>query len=412
LKEFILKKETHRTGSQMWCALFTAAWDGPTSMTVSAVVLLLSALVPFSSGAILDLNELQVDENKHLQKNILLYSDNPSCTTTIQKAWSKDNPYASVRDLVSMDPSLVSLFTDKNVTCFSACLGKGTAQELLAYPVPHETYTGDSSIREFIQNCRKAEVGFISYHPTPLSLYWINLQTQESVLLDTIEKGEAHMKWHSSFLGHKFEVRDQVTNDLLKVHVLEFSGVIVIGDAGLGTLSKPVDESNIQNAMRNEWTRCNRVKRTFTELGFAKGKLPKDVWTSISTYNYNNKHNAAREEWSHKGFFVNWWEVTPYLLSMPWGLKKYWQGRLMTLVQNWIGGIPLELTDIYGIRRYEDGARLLTHVDREATHATSLIINVDQVDMREDWMVEIYDFAGRLHEISMEPGDIVYYEVS
>jgi hypothetical protein len=30
--------------------------------------------------------------------------------------------------------------------------------------------------------------------------------------------------------------------------------------------------------------------------------------------------------------------------------------------------------------------------------------------MREPWTIEIYDFAGRLHEIVMEPGDIVYYE--
>eukprot|EP00604_Paraphysomonas_vestita_P002034 CAMPEP_0174819862 /NCGR_PEP_ID=MMETSP1107-20130205/3321_1 /TAXON_ID=36770 /ORGANISM="Paraphysomonas vestita, Strain GFlagA" /LENGTH=327 /DNA_ID=CAMNT_0016034109 /DNA_START=358 /DNA_END=1341 /DNA_ORIENTATION=+ len=218
------------------------------------------------------------------------------------------------------------------------------------------------------------------------------------------------MRWHSSFLGHRFEVRDSITEELLKTITVEFSGVYVVGDSGLGTLPDPVDERNIENAMRNEWARCNRVKRTFTELGFAKGKLPKDVWASLSTYNYNNKDNAAREEWDRKGYFVNWWEVTPYLLGMPWGLKKYWQERLKELVEKWIGGIPLELTDIYGIRRYEDGARLLTHVDREATHATSLIINIDQVDMREDWMVEIYDFAGRLHEIPMEPGDIVYYE--
>jgi hypothetical protein len=38
-------------------------------------------------------------------------------------------------------------------------------------------------------------------------------------------------------------------------------------------------------------------------------------------------------------------------------------------------------------------------------------VNVDQVMMREPWMVEIYDFAGRLHEVEMSPGDIVYYEV-
>lgn len=31
--------------------------------------------------------------------------------------------------------------------------------------------------------------------------------------------------------------------------------------------------------------------------------------------------------------------------------------------------------------------------------------------MREPWVVEIYDFAGRLHEVEMAPGEIVYYEV-
>jgi len=108
---------------------------------------------------------------------------------------------------------------------------------------------------------------------------------------------------------------------------------------------------------------------------------------------------------------VNWWEHDPFLIGMPWGLKGYWQSRLRELVQNWIGNnITLENTDIYGMRRYEDGARLLTHVDREATHAASLIINVDQSEIREPWAIEIYDHAYRLHEIEMSPGDIVYYE--
>ena len=55
----------------------------------------------------------------------------------------------------------------------------------------------------------------------------------------------------------------------------------------------------------------------------------------------------------------------------------------------------MELTDIYGMRRYEDGARLLTHVDRVHTHAASLIVNVAQSAIRKPWKVEIYDFAGR-----------------
>jgi hypothetical protein len=65
-------------------------------------------------------------------------------------------------------------------------------------------------------------------------------------------------------------------------------------------------------------------------------------------------------------------------------------------VEAWTG-VELELTDIYGMRRYEEGARLLTHVDRVNTHAASLIVNIAQGDIRQPWMVEIYDFAGRCH---------------
>jgi hypothetical protein len=82
---------------------------------------------------------------------------------------------------------------------------------------------------------------------------------------------------------------------------------------------------------------------------------------------------------------------------------------LKPLVEAW-SGQELDLTDIYGMRKYTEGARLLTHVDREETHAASLIVNIAQADIREPWKVEIYDFAERLHEIEMLPGDIVYYE--
>jgi hypothetical protein len=70
----------------------------------------------------------------------------------------------------------------------------------------------------------------------------------------------------------------------------------------------------------------------------------------------------------------------------------------------------LELTDIYGLRRYNEGARLLAHVDRTSTHAASLIINIAQANVQIPWKVEIYDHGDRLHEIEMDEGDIVYYE--
>ena len=64
----------------------------------------------------------------------------------------------------------------------------------------------------------------------------------------------------------------------------------------------------------------------------------------------------------------------------------------------------------YGIRCYNPGSFLLNHVDRTSTHVLSAIINVHQEGMLEDWPLEIYDHAGKMHRVSMEPGDIVLYE--
>ena len=70
-----------------------------------------------------------------------------------------------------------------------------------------------------------------------------------------------------------------------------------------------------------EWSRANRVKRTFTEFGFSKGKLPVDLWASISSYYYNNRDHKVLEEWDTRGLYVNWWETDVFFIPMPWELK-------------------------------------------------------------------------------------------
>lgn len=79
------------------------------------------------------------------------------------------------------------------------------------------------------------------------------------------------------------------------------------------------------------------------------------------------------------------------------------------IVEEWTN-TTLEKTDIYGIRTYYDGAWLSNHVDREATHAASAIINVAQKGMREDWEVHIWDIHGQRHRVGMKPGDALLYE--
>jgi hypothetical protein len=132
---------------------------------------------------------------------------------------------------------------------------------------------------------------------------------------------------------------------------------------------------------------------------------------SIEAFYYNNRYHGTIEEFDRESYevYINRWEVNTYVIVPPWALKAHWQDGLRRLVEDWIG-VEVENTDIYGLRRYEKGARLLSHVDREETHAVSLIINVAQHDSTDPWPVEVYDHAKRLHEVVMNPGDIVYYE--
>lgn len=273
-----------------------------------------------------------------------------------------------------------------------------------------DDFESDMLLSDWINEaCQRVEVGWTSYNENEVKMYWIS-DRGKKIDVGTLQYGEKKTIWQTTFLGHTFELIDAVTGERLDKVTIEYEGFRVIGNAGsmVGTnTTNPMQE--IQRTLDAEWDRAHRVKRTFTELGFSVGRVPADLWTSLISYYNNNAEMYAREEWESKGVHVNWWEVDAFMIGMPWRLKRYWQTRLMRLVESWTG-VELENTDIYGMRRYEHGARLLTHVDREQTHATSMIINIAQGGIKEPWSIEIYDFAGRLHEIVMEPGDIVYYE--
>ena len=98
-------------------------------------------------------------------------------------------------------------------------------------------------------------------------------------------------------------------------------------------------------------------------------------------------------------------------MHIPTARRGVWHDALMPLVEAWAGGVRLEPTDIYGMRVYQDGATLLQHVDREDTHALSLIINVDQAGVRRPWPVVIRNFtSGEDAHVTLEPGELLYYE--
>lgn len=364
-----------------------------------------SLLAALSSALISNLSELPLDSNGHLESHWLLTSE--GCNDLLSTV--KHSEHLIFRKHGVMDESLTLQFLNKYSPCVAASIEKGTPGYQLMHVLPQNLFSGISNFESWLRDLRKAEVGFMHFNSNPVDVMWID--GGRKVKLANIAKGERHTFWTQSYLGHMFELIDEVTKNSLGTYIIECNSFFTAGDPGVHTRRLTNEIAQVRNTFFDEYERAKMVTRTFTKLGFNKGRLPPDLFASIEAYYYNNMNHLALEEWHNKGgVHVNWYEVPAYMIQMPWELKRTWQTRLKELVETWIGNIPLENTDIYGIRQYQDGARLISHVDRINTHAASLIINVAQGKMREPWYIEIYDHAGRLHEITMNPGDIVYYE--
>jgi len=355
-------------------------------------------------------NDLSFDENGKLKSFHLLFPlDSPDCPAAKYSPWAAFETHAITGEALDL------VFPDYQAgDCVAACVERGTDQTLAGYTMPHFHYD-DCDSKEvstfgnwFEEKCAMVEVCLINYYSIePLKIYWIKPGTGDASFQQNLEYGDMKTACFRSYLGHKFEVRTK--DELLDAFTVEHILSKAIGKSKPPDSSSRSFEEEIVGALNNEWHKHKVVKRTFSPLGFAKGRLPNDVFAAMGSFFYNNRNNKVREEWGGRGVFVNWWETEVSFIQIPWHVKDAWQIRLADLVSTW-AGVPVEQTMMYGLRQYEDGARLLTHVDRTPTHAVSLIVNVAQGNLTEPWPVEVHDHADRLHEVLMEPGDIVYYE--
>ena len=373
---------------------------------------------------ITSLTELPYDENNHLSSHILAYPASGPCSSLIEAALPLgDHLYRHIPVAVEGE-AMLALFGDKLPTneetdasqCPAVCLDRGVDASLVSYPLPEKYYNPSnnedhSTLTSFVASttCGRVEFGFINYTPKTVSLFWVNNQGEKSYLYP-LERKEKNTRFIHTFIGHRFIAEDPDTNEEVLDVVVEFSGVIGISNHVNKHDTRDIRDS-VRRTMGGEWNKHLQVSRTFSPLGFAKGRLPNDVFGSMRSYYYNNRNppNRLMEEWDSKGVYVNYWQSDCNFIQIPWDLKHSWQGRLKDVVQEWVG-VEIEQTDMYGIRQYEEGARLLSHVDRITTHAVSLIVNIAQGNLTHPWTVEVYDHADRLHEVVMEPGDIVYYE--
>jgi prolyl 4-hydroxylase len=150
----------------------------------------------------------------------------------------------------------------------------------------------------------------------------------------------------------------------------------------------------------------------YTSTGFKKMRAPPALWKLISDYWQKNKDGMKVEEWGIGNVYSNNWASPTYMVSVEnsqlrgggYSFKdQIWEAARPT-IEEWTGN-KLKQTSLYRVRVYTEGAILSPHVDRMPL-VSSCIINVDQENVQEDWVLEVYDRHDRAVNVTMKPGDM------
>lgn len=157
-------------------------------------------------------------------------------------------------------------------------------------------------------------------------------------------------------------------------------------------------------------------RNPYTIDGFKKLKMPKDLYEKILTWYFENKENALVEVECNKNLLgienVNKEIPSTKIIHINQDriLTHEFNKIMLEKVKRWSGVDELIHTSTYGIRIYERGDTLISHIDHPETHILSVICSIHQEEMDEPWALEIKDVNGDEHEVYLEEGEMLFYE--
>ena len=284
-------------------------------------LVILIAVSCFFAGveAISSIDDLEFNHDDRLTTHVLLYYGNPQCHTNFEKFRLAERSIFAI-----YNSDLAAKFFHQHGShsgCAVVCLERGTHLSHIYHPLDyHVLIDSEDFANDINTNCQSAEIGFLSYLENDSTVYWLN-ENHERFEIGLLKPGERNTFWIQSYLGHHFQIID-VNDEVVSDFIVEYNAIIPVGHYTSHVKVRDVREE-VRRTFDSEWKRSNRVQRTFTEFGFSKGRLPTDIFSSMSSFYYNNKEKATIEEWGGKGVFVNWWEKDVFFVSMPFKLKVW-----------------------------------------------------------------------------------------
>jgi prolyl 4-hydroxylase len=154
----------------------------------------------------------------------------------------------------------------------------------------------------------------------------------------------------------------------------------------------------------------NLIPPIFSAEGFKKLAIPKDLFIEIMAFYESQKPHRVIEQSDAIGTYIksDSGQCPSLMVELSDTMRNRILWFLIPLLGEWVN-LPLRATYVYGIREYKKGATLKMHVDRTETHQVSAILNIAQ-DVNAAWPLQIYDHMGRLQQVFMEPGEMLFYE--
>lgn len=176
----------------------------------------------------------------------------------------------------------------------------------------HKMYKEDQDIREKkeilipILTLTVQTNGVYRVGSPPNNLQHYEIQEQLETLKEINKLANSkNKKSYSNFIRLSKEIV-QENDNLLSLHPLDPNSNL---------------NFRINNIITNEFMNMNKIKKTFSSLGFNKMKIAPDVFSSMISYYENNAHQALPEIWDYDELHLNWWESDSYVIHVPIGLK-------------------------------------------------------------------------------------------
>lgn len=145
-------------------------------------------------------------------------------------------------------------------------------------------------------------------------------------------------------------------------------------------------------------------------IGFEKIRLNLDCIEKIRTWMKEHESDFTPEINLNSDVEKNMHNNILDINKAPLELRTDLLNEMQNLLTKWIGyKSTLQHVATYGIREYTRGSSLANHYDKKNTHVISAIIHLEDTT-EKPWPLYIEDHNFKPYQITMEYGDVIFYE--